>query len=457
MTNNEQKDDGKKPVRTVSTILPTGDLVELVYDAKERRTALAVGSARGVTIEESIDFGGTRLIPWNAKNNLIRHETLLLPERPEDFGTVADLIAELDRHLARYVQLSDDYRAVVVGYILLTWVYDAFNELPYLRFRGDLGSGKTRALIVAGSLCNRAFFASGASTVSPIFHTLDTFRGTMILDEADFRFSDEKAELSKILNNGNVRGFPVLRTMMTREKEFDPRAFFVYGPKVIAMRGYFDDPALESRFITIDMEAGSAAPHVPINLPDEHKEEARGLRNKLLAYRFKERLGVSINPSLYDPTLTPRANQVTLPLVSLVDNARLREATRAIVRQTHADTLAERAASPAGHLIALLLDVASKDERSSIPITELTRAFIERHGSEYERPVTTRYIGALLRRALEIRPYQRHGVYQVGLNHQWLAARAAHFGVEGAPTPAPGDQGDLGDVISGIEEPESPQ
>jgi hypothetical protein len=451
MNTNEQKEDGKKPVRTVSTILPTGDLVELVYDAKERRTALAVGSARGVSIEESLDFDGIRLIPWNARNNLIRHETLLLPERPEDFGTVADLILELDRHLAKYVELSDNFRTVVVGYILLTWVYDAFNELPYLRFRGDLGSGKTRALIVAGSLCHRAFFASGASTVSPIFHTLDAFRGTLILDEADFRFSDEKAELSKILNNGNVRGFPVLRTMITREKEFDPRAFIVYGPKVIAMRGYFDDPALESRFITIDMEAGTAAPHVPINLPDEHKDEARALRNKLLAYRFKERLGVSINASLYDPTLTPRANQVTLPLLSLLDNARLRDATRSIVRETHADTLAERAASPAGHLIALLLELASRDNRNALPIAELTAAFIERYQKEYDRPIVTRYIGVLLRRVLGIRPHKIHGVYHVGLNRTFLAARAAQFGVERVSPADRVDEVDQVDMIPGIQ------
>jgi hypothetical protein len=67
-------------------------------------------------------------------------------------------------------------------------VYDAFNEFPYLRFRGDYGTGKSRALIVVGSLCYKAYFASGASTVAPIFHTLDLFRGTLILDEADFRF-----------------------------------------------------------------------------------------------------------------------------------------------------------------------------------------------------------------------------------------------------------------------------
>lgn len=72
----------------------------------------------------------------------------------------------------------------------------------------------------------------------------------MVLDEADFRFSDEKAELVKILNNGNVKGFPVLRTSISNKHEYDPRAFNVYGPKIIAMRHSFEDEALESRFIT---------------------------------------------------------------------------------------------------------------------------------------------------------------------------------------------------------------
>jgi len=453
MDNQEDKQEDRKASPTVSTILPTGDLVELVYDPEKRQTALAVGSADAVSIEESVEFGGTRLVPWKATNNLIRHETLLLPEKPEEFGTVVDLIAEIESHFTRYIDLSAELRRVVAGYILLTWVYDAFNELPYLRFRGDLGSGKTRALIVAGSLCYRGFFASGASTVSPIFHTLDTFNGTLILDEADFRFSDEKAELSKILNNGNVRGFPVLRTMMTPQKEFDPRAFIVYGPKVIAMRGHFDDPALESRFITIDMEAGTVAPKAPINLPDAHKEEARHLRNKLLAYRFAHRLTVSINESLYDDTLTPRANQITLPLLSLISDPLLRDAARSVVRQTHADTLAERASSPAGQLIALLVELASKDERKTMPIGELTAAFIERYGGDYERPITNRYVGSLLRRALNIRTFKSHGNYQVPLDRERIAVRAEHYGVDSTGNTAAGGRGDMVDVKPGTQAP----
>ncbi|MEJ0041958.1 MAG: hypothetical protein WDM81_06980 [Rhizomicrobium sp.] len=104
-------------------------------------------------------------------------------------------------------------------------------NLPYLRLRGEYGTGKTRALMIIGSLCYRGFFASGASTVSPIFHTLNAFGGTLIIDEADLPYSDARVELVKILNNGTVKGMPVLRTIVSKDKEFNPYAFKVFGAK----------------------------------------------------------------------------------------------------------------------------------------------------------------------------------------------------------------------------------
>jgi hypothetical protein len=59
------------------------------------------------------------------------------------------------------------------------------------------------------------------------------------LDESDFRASDEKAEIVKILNNGNARGFPVLRSEPDRKGEYNPRAYSVFGPKLVATRGFF--------------------------------------------------------------------------------------------------------------------------------------------------------------------------------------------------------------------------
>jgi len=162
--------------------------------------------------------------------------------------------------------------------------------LPYLRLRGDPGSGKTRFLLTVGSLCYKPIFTRGASTVSPLFRILDAFRGSLIIDEGDFRLSDERAEIVKILNNGNARGFPVLRTEVSRQREFDPRAYAVFGPKLVATRGYFEDRALESRCLTEEMGQSRLREDIPINLTSAHKEEALGLRNKLLLFPFRKLL-----------------------------------------------------------------------------------------------------------------------------------------------------------------------
>ena len=116
------------------------------------------------------------------------------------------MVAEIQAYIHRYVDLSPQFERIASYYVLFSWLYDSFNELPYLRVRGDYGSGKTRFLLVVGSLCYKPVFTTGASTVSPIFHILDAFRGTLIIDEGDFRWSDDKAEIVKILNNGNISG-----------------------------------------------------------------------------------------------------------------------------------------------------------------------------------------------------------------------------------------------------------
>ncbi len=403
-----------RDIPTVSYRFPNGDLVELLYDRGAKRTALAYCHGGEVTITDTVATSdGAPLIPVPARNNLIAHRAVLLPERPEDFGSVNDLVTAIDRYLYRFVDCSDNFRQLAAHYILLSWVYDAFNELPYLRLRGDYGSGKTRALIVIGSVCYKPFFASGASTVSPIFHTLDTFRGTLILDEADFRMSDAKAELVKILNNGNVRGFPVLRAQLTPQKTFDPRAFTVFGPKVVAMRQSFDDQALESRFLTEAMGAKRLRSDIPINLPARQEEEATHLRNKLLAYRFAMLSSTAVDPALCDATLSPRLNQILLPLLSIVENPGVRDQIREAAHGVERELAVERASTSEAALLAALAELIAEGEQSAIPVADITKRFVERSGSDFDRPITNRYVGYLLRKRLNIATYKTHGVYAV--------------------------------------------
>jgi hypothetical protein len=402
----------ERALPTVSRRLPDGGLLELIYQPDAHRTAFAVFRGGKLSVESSLEAGaGERLVPVPASNNLIKHRAILLPEKAESYESTEHLVAEINRYLYRYVDLSERFQRIAAYYVLLTWVYDAFNELPYLRLRGDFGSGKTRALVVIGSLCHKAFFASGASTVSPIFHTLDTFRGTLIFDEADFRFSDEKSELVKIFNNGNAKGFPVLRTAVTVKREFNPSAFNVFGPKIVAMRRSFEDQALESRFLTEEMGQRSLRDDIPINLPDAQEKEARSLRNRLLMYRFQTVEKIQVDESLADSVLSPRLNQILIPLLSIIDDDQVQEEVRESVKSFDREIYAERAASAEAGVLEILAEMLSKAARATIPVSEVTAAFIERFGAEYERPITNRFIGGILRKRLRLLTYKSHGVY----------------------------------------------
>src|SRR5207245_7310546 len=176
---------------------------------------------------------GYQLVPDSPHTDLLRNEVVLLPAGPADYGSDAELVGEIQRFIHDYTDLSPIFEKIASYYVLLSWIYDRFSELPYLRFRGDPGTGKTRSLLIIGSLCYKPIFASGASTVSPLFRILDAFRGTLIIDEGDFRLSDERAEIVKILNNGNAKGFPVLRSEASKTGEFNPRAYTVFGPKIV--------------------------------------------------------------------------------------------------------------------------------------------------------------------------------------------------------------------------------
>lgn len=422
------------PVRTptVSRILGDGRMAELVYSPVDRATTFAIWDGKNVAFENEIKINPDEvLVPVSGSNNLIRHEAIVLPEKPEPYGTTTELVEEIGRYFDRYVVLSDWFRRVAAYYVLSTWVYEAFQEMGYLRVQADWGSGKTRALKVIGSICQKGFFASGASTVSPIFHGLNTFRGTLILDEADFRFSDLTAELSKILNNGTVQGFPVLRTAFTEKKEFDPRAFHVFGPKIVAMRKSFEDEALESRFITERMDALKLRKDIPINLPQEQKEEARRLRNKLLQYRFDNRFRVQADPSLVDPALTPRTNQILVPLLSVVEQVSDRKAICAAMIALEEDRIAARAMSIEAELVDVLGELSDPETGAPIGIGAIASRLIDRFGRDYDRPITNRYVGSLLRTRLGLKTYKSHGVYMVAIDPERLNVLCNRYGSAG--------------------------
>lgn len=401
-------------VPTISRVLPD-TLIELVYDASIRRTALAVsrfGGLWNVEQEVRIETGET-LVPYSAKNNLIANECVLLPSRPVEYGTKDELLADIRSFLHRYVDLSPLFEEIAAYYVLLSWVHDAFNELPYLRLRGEYGTGKTRGLLAIGALCYRPFFASGASTTSPIFHTLNSFGGTLILDEADLPYSDARADIVKILNNGTVKGIPVLRTIQNRHKEFNPAAFKVFGPKIIAMRESFQDKALESRFITEETGSRPLRPDVPIALPTSLKAEALELRNRLLHFRLCEFFKIKSDPLAVVPGIEPRLNQTALSLLSVVEGEDVRARMSDWLIAEHERIVGDRRATPEAGVVAALQQAFAVSGAKHVLVSAITDHFNDAHEEEYRYRVTPKWVGYMLRSRLRLGTHKSGGFYVV--------------------------------------------
>src|SRR5437867_2644842 len=409
------RQSNRKPIPTVSAVLDDGAILEMVCRPAERRSAFVLWRDGEWRMEPAISVDPfRRLVPYSPNNNLIKNDVVLLPSEPEEYGSEAELLAEIQSFIHRYVDVSPLFEKIASYYVLFSWVYDSFNELPYLRLRGDPGSGKTRFLLTVGSLCYKPIFASGASTVSPLFRILDAFRGTLIIDEGDFRLSDERAEIVKILNNGNARGFPVLRSEVSGKKgEFNPRAYAVFGPKLVATRGFFQDRALESRCITEEMNHYRLRNDVPINLPAEHKEEALRLRNKLLLFRFRNLHRRRASEDLVDRAIEPRLNQIFVPLLSIIEDPEARADLRELARRYNREIIADRGMDTEAQILEVIRDMLASPFETRLSVKDITSWFIDRHGMDYERKVTGKWVGNILRRKLQLKTERRGGEYVI--------------------------------------------
>jgi len=212
-------------------VLADGTVGEMVVGDDDDRSFVVVvnGSVRKAYRYE------TAKVTYLPTKDLLVGEVVHFATTATPYHSQAHLFNEVRGFVHRYLELPEDFEEIASLYALLTWVYEFAPSIPYLRVIGDWGSGKTRFLQVVGSICFRSIFASGATTPAPIFRILEQFRGTLVLDEADFKDSSSWVEMVKLLNNGYRPGMPVLRADKENGKWY-PRSYQVFGPKLIATR-----------------------------------------------------------------------------------------------------------------------------------------------------------------------------------------------------------------------------
>jgi len=314
---------------------------------------------------QSIKVLGGKIVPIPYGDEALQEGAVLLPTDAADYGTLEELAEDIREHIHTYLDISEEFEQFAVWYILLSWVYDRINTMPYLRALGDSGTGKSRLLDVVGRLCYKPLIVSGAVTPAPIYRMIRKWGGTLILDEADLRKSDEKNEVVTILNCGFERGRPVIRSQ--KDNPDDLQILPTYSPKVFATRKRFQDPALESRCLTEIMRE-TDRDDLPYLLPEKFYRKEMELRNKLLTFRLRnwDKIDTEKAHGLDLGDVEPRLKQTMASFAVLFANIDGVMATfRGFLKRYQVDLIEERANSYDGMLVNALFDLI--DERAYTP------------------------------------------------------------------------------------------
>jgi len=302
-----------------------------------------------------------KLIPINDEE--VIKEVITLPEKAEEYGDDNKLDEEIKTFITKWLDIPEDTLQFALWNIKRSWVFERFHTLNYLRALGDIGMGKSRFLDTLGCLHYKPIQTSGATTSAPIFRMIEKWRGTLIMDEADFKQSDESQDIIKIINQGYERGKWIMRCdqqINDKIQFFDP-----YCPKIIATRKTFTDKAMESRCITEVMK-GTNNKKIPVNLNKIFFEEAKILRNKLLMWRFNNyfKIKTEIPVEIMDEfdELEPRVRQVTSSFLSLfMNDEKQLEIFKRFVMKYQEDIIEERKNSFDGQIVAGIHSLLEKD------------------------------------------------------------------------------------------------
>jgi hypothetical protein len=82
-------------------------------------------------------------------------------------------------------------------------------------------------------------------------------------------------------------------------------------------------------------------------------------------------------------------------------------------------------------ILEVIREVLSKAADGQASINEITRCFAYRFGDEYDRKITAKWIGSVVRRSLQLKTQKSHGIFVIAPSQR---AKLARLSISGYPT-----------------------
>lgn len=306
---------------------------------KDYQTAFIIfdKETREYNIRSELEWKEIKYIPIPSQSSFLKSWSILLPTDIIDYWSKQELLTYIYEYIYKYVDIPKEYIIISSYYVLLTYIYDNFSEIPYLRVIWDYGSGKSRLLKTIWSICYNPMITNWWTSLSAIFRMIEKFKWTLVIDEADMIWSDTNNDMIKLYNNWYQKWQPIMRADWVW---FEVNCYEVYCPKIIGGRMEFKDKATESRCLTNIMKKSNRQ-DIPISITQDFYNESQILRNKLIKFRYDYYDTVTIE-NINIEWLEPRLVQIINPILSLIEKDGTKELITNFLKWKQKDIIEER-------------------------------------------------------------------------------------------------------------------
>lgn len=201
------------------------------------------------------------------ENKLIRPATIPYTKTVN----AADLIVELESVFKRYVVLPEHAETALSLWTLASYLpYKADGKIKYaprvMIISPTRGCGKSVLLSLLSCVCERPLTTGNISSAA-LYRIIESNKPlTPLIDEYDSH-AKGSADMANILNNGFMRGYPVIKC--SDNKGFAPEIFDCFTPVAVAgisKRSF--EPTTIDRSIIIQMRRKRIHEHIE-SMPDE--------------------------------------------------------------------------------------------------------------------------------------------------------------------------------------------
>jgi uncharacterized protein (DUF1330 family) len=260
-------------------------------------------------------------------------ESLEAKTRPE-------LIDLIHREVERFIDAEPEEKATFTAFILLSYVQEFFDALPYLYLVGDNESGKSHLLNLMAELCYRPL-AGVSHTAADLYSYLEDDGLPLTIIEDEYQGSEKDTEKMKVYKSGYKKGARVAR-VVTYEGGRRVDYFNSYGLKIVAAEKLIENKGFIQRCIVIEMVEGY--PEKDHYDAEDYSRFAR-LRSELLKWRMRVLAGHESLPKVEADWLRGRDRELYLPLLTMLHGSPIYHALERFLRGRAEERRREREGS----------------------------------------------------------------------------------------------------------------